>query len=69
MKGRTGVYEFMPMSDTLRQMIVQNASAPQLREQAISEGMMTMRECALRKMLTGQTTPDEVTRVLFSEDF
>ncbi len=69
MKGRTGVYEIMPMSDPLRKMVLQNAPGPMLRDQAISEGMMTMRDCALRKMLAGLTTADEVTRVLFSDDF
>ncbi len=69
MKGRTGVYEIMPMSDSLRKMVLQNAAGPQLREQAIAEGMVTMRDAALRKMLLGHTTADEVTRVLFSDDF
>ncbi len=69
MKGRTGVYELMPMSDTLRGMVLKRASGQELRDQAIAEGMITMREAALRKMLIGQTTAEEVTRVLFSEDF
>ncbi|HZT42030.1 MAG TPA: GspE/PulE family protein [Chthonomonadaceae bacterium] len=69
MKGRTAVYEIMPMSDKLRDMVLRRESGSQLRGQAIAEGMMTMREAGIRKALQGMTTLEEVTRVLFSEDF
>ena len=69
MKGRTAVYEVMPMSEALRDMVLKRAGGSQLRGQAIAEGMMTMREAGIRKALAGMTTLEEVTRVLFSEDF
>jgi type II secretory ATPase GspE/PulE/Tfp pilus assembly ATPase PilB-like protein len=69
MKGRTGVYEMMPMSDPLRSMVLKRVSGAELRAQAISEGMTTMRESGVRKVLEGVTTPEEVVRVLYAEDF
>jgi type IV pilus assembly protein PilB len=69
MKGRTAVYEMMPMSDKLRELVLKNASSEQVHVQAIADGMMTMRDAGVQKVLQGVTTPEEVTRVLFSEDF
>jgi type IV pilus assembly protein PilB len=68
MKGRTAVFEIMPMSETLRDMVLRRCSGQILRGQAIAEGMMTMREAAIRKVMEGITTPEEVARVLFTED-
>jgi type II secretory ATPase GspE/PulE/Tfp pilus assembly ATPase PilB-like protein len=68
MKGRTSVFEVMPMSETLREMVLRRASNAMLRGQAIAEGMITMRDSAIRKVLEGITTPDEVARVLFAEE-
>jgi type IV pilus assembly protein PilB len=69
MRGRTGAYEIMPMSDALRSLALKGASGPEIRAQAIAEGMATMRDAAFRKLLAGLTTFEEVTRVLFAEDF
>jgi type II secretory ATPase GspE/PulE/Tfp pilus assembly ATPase PilB-like protein len=69
MRGRTAVYEIMRMSDTLREMTLKRESGSHLRAQAIAEGMLTMRDAGLRKALEGATTLEEVTRVLFTEDF
>ncbi len=68
MKGRTAVYEVMTISDTMRDMVLKEASGSQLHAQAVAEGMMTMREAAIRKVVEGVTTPEEVARVLFSAD-
>jgi type IV pilus assembly protein PilB len=68
MKGRTGVFEVMPMSDTLREMVLQRASSATLRGQALAEGMMRMRDAALLKVLEGITTPEEVARVIYVEE-
>jgi type IV pilus assembly protein PilB len=69
MRGRTAVYEIMQMSDALREMTLKRLPGSQLRAQAISEGMLTMRDAGLRKALEGATTIDEVSRVLFTDDF
>jgi type IV pilus assembly protein PilB len=68
MRGRTAVYEIMPMTDALRDLVLQGCSGPQLLNQAFSDGMMTMRKSALFKVLEGITTPEEVMRVLYSEE-
>lgn len=64
MKGRTAVYEIMPMTDEIRELTLKRASSVSLQETAISQGMKTMRDCAIRKVLQGITTIDELARVL-----
>ncbi len=61
-KGRKGVFEFLRMSNPVREMI--NAREPTLviREKARELGMRTMREDAIRNVLDGYTTVDEVLR-------
>jgi type IV pilus assembly protein PilB len=68
MRGRTSCYEVMPMTEPLREMVLRRSSNSILRGQAIQEGMLTMRDSAIRKVLDGITTPDEVARVLFAEE-
>ncbi|HBC76188.1 MAG: type IV-A pilus assembly ATPase PilB [Candidatus Wallbacteria bacterium GWC2_49_35] len=59
-KGRVGIYEVMAVSDNLRRMILDRASTLELKEAAHNEGMLTLRESAIRKVLLGKTTVDEV---------
>ncbi|HEX7089341.1 MAG TPA: type IV-A pilus assembly ATPase PilB [Longimicrobiales bacterium] len=59
-RGRQGLYEVMAMSPTLRRMIMQGASTDELREQAIKEGMLTLRMDGLLKVSRGITTLEEV---------
>jgi type IV pilus assembly protein PilB len=61
-KGRTGVYEVLHMSPTIRRMILDRESTAELKKTAIEEGMLTLRLDGLRKMLLGDTTPEEVLR-------
>ena len=63
MKGRVAIYEVMPISDALRDMILKNASTADLRETSRKEGMKTLREAGLYKVLEGTTTVEEVLRV------
>ncbi len=63
LKGRTGVYEVMAMSEKLRRLISEPADSGRITRQAIEEGMVTLREAALKKMALGLTTFDEVLRV------
>ncbi|MFQ5889148.1 MAG: type IV-A pilus assembly ATPase PilB [Gemmatimonadota bacterium] len=58
--GRQGLYEVMPMSATLRRMVLQGASAAELQEQAIEEGMITLRQDGLIKVKRGITSLEEV---------
>ena len=61
--GRVGIFELMPVTDTIRQLISQRADGPQILKAARNEGLMTLRECSIRRMLDGQTTFEEVLRV------
>jgi type IV pilus assembly protein PilB len=61
-RGRTGVYEVFQLSSQLRKMILDRASTHELKRVAIEEGMLTLRQDAIRKMLLGETTPEEVLR-------
>jgi general secretion pathway protein E len=62
-RGRVGLYELLVMSDAIRHHIAVEADANVIRNQAIEEGMQTLREDALRKLRAGVTTPEEVVRV------
>jgi type IV pilus assembly protein PilB len=66
MKGRVAIYEVMPISERLRALILKNASTAELQEAARREGMKTLREAGLAKVLEGITTVDEVVRVTLS---
>ncbi len=68
MKGRTGVYELMPMTDELRDLTIKRASSATIREVAIQQGMKTMRDSGVEKVLRGITTLEEVTRNLVLEE-
>ncbi|HLP24811.1 MAG TPA: type II secretion system ATPase GspE [Acidobacteriota bacterium] len=62
-RGRMGIFEIFLISDDIRAMIYENASATQLRARARRDGMRTMREDGVRKVLAGLTTIEEVVSV------
>jgi type IV pilus assembly protein PilB len=66
MKGRVAIYEVMPITDELRQLILKDASAADIRETAERQGMKTLRQAGLAKVLEGTTTTQEVLRVTLS---
>jgi len=61
-KGRTGIYEVMTMTDSLRRLILDRASHDDLRAKAREEGMRTLREDGLEKVRQGITSIPEVLR-------
>ncbi len=61
-KGRVGLFELMIMNDELRELIMQNASAEDIRKCAQTYGMVTLREAGLNFAYQGVTTLDEVVR-------
>ncbi|MBF0542951.1 MAG: type IV-A pilus assembly ATPase PilB [Candidatus Riflebacteria bacterium] len=67
MKGRVGVYEVMIMTERARDIILNGGSTDDIRKQAIDDGMLSLRESALRKSLIGMTTVEEVVRVTMGE--
>ena len=64
-KGRIALYEVMPVSDTVREMIFAKATASDVRRQAIEEGMVTLRQSGLIKIKQGITTMEEVFKETF----
>lgn len=64
--GRIGVFEILLMSDRIRQMLISNAAAPEIREQAIKEGMVPILRDGMLKVKEGITTPLEVLHNIFS---
>ena len=62
-RGRVGLYEVMVSSDEIRELIVQRASADEIRKVAITQGMLPLRQDGLEKVRLGVTSIEEVTRV------
>ncbi|OUR93054.1 hypothetical protein A9Q84_21355 [Halobacteriovorax marinus] len=58
-KGRVAIYEVMGMSPKVKELILKNASADEIKKQAIKDGMKTLRMCALTKVAKGETTLEE----------
>ena len=63
-QGRVGVFEVLEMSVTIRKLIMEQANADAIKQQAVAEGMTTMFEDGLHKALLGVTTLEEVLRVV-----
>jgi type IV pilus assembly protein PilB len=61
-RGRVGLYEVMPITAGQRQLITNHATTTEIRDQAIADGMLTLRQDGLTKMRAGVTTLDEVLR-------
>lgn len=62
-KGREGIYEVMPFSETLQQLSDDTSNLPALRNQAYKEGMMSLRLSGAQKVAAGITTVNEILRV------
>ena len=61
-KGRIALYEVMPITDSLKELILNGASSMELKELAIAEGMKTLRMSGITKLMEGTTTVSEVVR-------
>lgn len=61
--GRIAIYEVMPISEKIGKLVVEKASAGEIQRQAMSEGMLTMKQDGYVKVLEGITTMEEVVRV------
>ena len=61
--GRQSIMEVLPMTDTLRSLIMRHATSSELRTAAIGEGMETIYENGLKQAVSGVTTLEEVLRV------
>jgi type IV pilus assembly protein PilB len=61
-KGRVGLFESMPISDEISELILIGASAREIKRKSIEEGMITLRKSGLLKIKEGVTTIEEVVR-------
>jgi type II secretory ATPase GspE/PulE/Tfp pilus assembly ATPase PilB-like protein len=62
--GRNGVFEIMPVSSQIRKMITDGRSDSEIKQQAIQEGMRTLTKSAIDEVLHGNTTIEELMRVV-----
>jgi type IV pilus assembly protein PilB len=61
-KGRAGLYEVMALSPELRRLVLRGGSVAELRDQAVAEGMLTLRMDGIKKVERGVTTLEEVVK-------
>ncbi|WP_324777685.1 type IV-A pilus assembly ATPase PilB [Ralstonia pickettii] len=59
-KGRVGIYQVMPITETIQEIILTHGTALQIAEQARKDGVMSLRESGLRKVKQGLTSLEEV---------
>jgi len=61
-RGRIGLFETMPITENIRELINNKSDAAKIKQTAIAEGMMTLRQDGINKAKAGITTPEEVLR-------
>lgn len=66
-RGRTGIHEILTMSDRVRGLILHRSSTAELKQAAMEEGMRTMQDDGLNKVLSGVTSMEECLRVVYIE--
>lgn len=66
-KGRVALYEVMPFLDSLKELVLQGASAAELKAEMIRSGIKTLRLSGISKIIEGMTTPEEVLRVTVAD--
>jgi type IV pilus assembly protein PilB len=65
-RGRVGCYELLPVTDDVRARILANDSADAIRDAGVASGMRSLKDDAMSKVILGQTTLEEVLRVLYA---
>ncbi len=66
-KGRIALYEVMPITEAIRELILMGASASEIKNQSISQGMKTLRQSGLSKVLEGTTSVAEILRTTMAD--
>ncbi|MCR4287079.1 MAG: type IV-A pilus assembly ATPase PilB [Deltaproteobacteria bacterium] len=66
-KGRIALYEVMPFTDGLREMVLNGASAAELKKQSVKDGMKSLRMSGITKVAEGVTTIEEILRVTMAD--
>lgn len=64
-RGRQSITEFLPVTDTIKDMILERRPPSEIRKTATAEGMSTLRQAGIEKILAGHTTMKEVNRMTF----
>ena len=64
-RGRAAITELLDLSPRVRQMIIERRPINELQATAVEEGMVTLRQSAVTKVLSGETTLKEINRVTF----
>ena len=67
-KGRTALFEVLPVDEEIRDMILRRAQSREIKQQAISKGMLTLRRAGLLKIKGGVTSVEEVLRETVRDD-
>ncbi|MBU1259711.1 MAG: GspE/PulE family protein [Planctomycetes bacterium] len=62
--GRKGIYEILPITSTIQDMIIAGKSDAEIKRQAIKEGMRTLKQSGIQQVLSGATTLEELYRVV-----
>jgi len=62
-RGRVALYEVMPLTEELKEMVLQGASTAEIKAEAIRLGMQTLRQAGIIKITEGVSTPEEIVRV------
>jgi general secretion pathway protein E len=65
--GRSGVYEVLPVTESIRRHITPECSTEAILDMARKDGMITLRENAVKKLIEGKTTYQEVMRVTWEQ--
>ena len=68
-RGRIGIFELMVVTDDVRSLIIENASAPELRKIAVQQDMRSLRDDGFRHLDDGRSTVEEILRVTKDETF
>jgi general secretion pathway protein E len=66
-RGRTGIFEVIPYTESIKNMTTSDVDIAKIALRAKKEGMITLRENAVKKMLGGKTTYQEVLRVTWEQ--
>jgi len=61
-KGRIALYEVMPFTDPLKELVLSGASAAEIKTEMIRGGVQSLRMAGIAKILDGMTTPEEILR-------
>ena len=66
-RGRFAILETMRMSEAIKRLVVEKAHIMEIKSQALSEGMLTLRRCGLLNVIRGKTSIEEVERVTMAD--